>query len=467
MIAAALATSAALAQDQIQTPAPNPVVPQPSGPTIQTVNPQAAQAASGPAVITLEEAVRRAQTNDSAYINAVANRASAALDRTIARSALLPGVIYHNQYLYTQPQQLGGLRAGSPTGNVAFIANNTVHEYISQAQVNETLGLNLFAQYKRSNAAAALATAQQEIARRDLVLSVVNGYFNMLAAAGKLTVAQRAADEAGRFSGTTRRLEAGGEVAYADVVKADLQEQQRQRDLSDARLLAEKTRLDLGVLLFPDPRTDYTLADVLISDPAQLPAVPAKVDVEGAARTNNPDLRAALEAVRVADQDVAAARFAYLPTLALNYSYGIDAAQFAVNNRDGAHNLGYSAFVTFDIPVWDWLATQSRVRQSNIRRDVARTELSTSQRRLLADLEELYNEAQSAGSQLKSLDASVAGATQSLKLVNLRYTAGEATVLEVVDAQNTLTGAETMRADGIVRYRAALANLQTLTGKLP
>ena len=478
MIAATLVAPPAYAQDQMQTPAPSqttgqtPSQTQPSGPAIQITGPQATPAAGGPTVITFEEAVRRAQSNDTAYITAVANRALAAQDRTIARSALLPSVIYHNQFLYTQPQnlsaaQLAIFRASGQIPTPIFIANNAVHEYISQAQVNETLGLNLFAQYKRSNAAAALATAQQEIARRDLVLSVVNGYFSMLAAAGKLTVAQRAADEAGRFSGTTRRLEAGGEVAYADVVKADLQQQQRQRDLSDAKLLADRTRLDLGVLLFPDPRTEYTLADALISDPAQLPAVPAKADVETAARNNNPDLRAALEAVRVADQDVSAARFAYLPTLTLNYSYGIDAVQFAVNNREGVRNLGYSAFANLDIPVWDWLATQSRVRQSNIRRDVARTELSTSQRRLLADLEELYNEAQSAGNQLQSLDASVAGAQQSLKLVNLRYSAGEATVLEVVDAQNTLTGTEILRADGIVRYRAALANLQTLTGKLP
>jgi len=38
-------------------------------------------------------------------------------------------------------------------------------------------------------------------------------------------------------------------------------------------------------------------------------------------------------------------------------TYGIDAAQFAVNGPTGAQNLGYSASVTLDIPVWDWLST--------------------------------------------------------------------------------------------------------------
>jgi outer membrane protein TolC len=48
----------------------------------------------------------------------------------------------------------------------------------------------------------------------------------------------------------------------------------------------------------------------------------------------------------------------------------------------------------------------------------------------------------------------------------MRYTAGEATVLEVVDAQAALATAENAREDGLVRYETALANLQTLTGTL-
>jgi outer membrane protein TolC len=49
-------------------------------------------------------------------------------------------------------------------------------------------------------------------------------------------------------------------------------------------------------------------------------------------------------------------------------------------------------------------------------------------------------------------------------LTKLRYSSGEATVLEVVDAQNSLTLAENARTDGMIRYEVAIANLQTLTG---
>jgi outer membrane protein len=46
----------------------------------------------------------------------------------------------------------------------------------------------------------------------------------------------------------------------------------------------------------------------------------------------------------------------------------------------------------------------------------------------------------------------------------LRYQAGEATALEVVDAQNTLTTARNAYDDGEQRYGVAVATLQTITG---
>src|SRR5579862_5281446 len=59
-------------------------------------------AAAQPVSITLEEAIHRAQANEPGYAAASADSRVAALDRSIARSALLPGITYHNQYLYTQ-----------------------------------------------------------------------------------------------------------------------------------------------------------------------------------------------------------------------------------------------------------------------------------------------------------------------------------------------------------------------------
>jgi len=430
----------------------------------QAVEPEQSPTAATPVVITLDEAIHRAQLNDPAYAAAVADQRSTALDRSIALAALLPNVVYHNQYLYTQPN--GSINASERPGlqqNPKFIASNAVREYVSQGQVNEVLGLDQVAAYRRAGALSAQSQAEREVARRGLIVSVVSAYYTLLAADQRVKVARRSALETQHFHTLSQQLEGGGEVAHADVVKATLQQQQRERDLADATLAAQKARLDLGVLLFADPRTQFTLAD----DTATPPAAPLRGEVDAAAAKNNPELRSALAAVRAADEDVTLSRAGYLPSLALNYTYGIDAPQFATNGADGIRNLGYSASATLDIPIWDWLATRDRVKQGELQRNVAKTALNFAQRRLLAQLEELYAETRTSSDALASLQESVDTARESLRLTNLRYNSGEATALEVVDAQNALTAAENAHADGIIRYRMALANLQTLTGNMP
>ena len=77
--------------------------------------------------------------------------------------------------------------------------------------------------------------------------------------------------------------------------------------------------------------------------------------------------------------------------------------------------------MTLDIPVWDWFATHSRVKQSAVRSELANVELTATQRQLIASLEELYNEAAVAVDQLASFDETVRTAAESLRLTNLRY----------------------------------------------
>ena len=419
-------------------------------------------AAAASARITLEDAISRARGADTAYAAAQATAGIAQAQRGVARSALLPGVVYHNQFLYTQPQSVNATQTTS-TSPVRFVANNTVHEYVSLGSVTQTIGGATITAYRRANADAAATRALLEVARRGLVAATIGNYYGVLAADARVLVARRALTEAERFLTVTQQRERGGEAAHADAVRADLQVQQRQRELNDAILAADKARLDLGALLFPDPSTPYELAATLDS----LPPLPIQSEVEALARANNPDLRAALEQVRAAGLDVTASRFGYLPDLVLNVSYGIDAPQFAVNGPEGVRNLGYSASATLDIPVWDWLATHQRVRQSELRQVQARVDLTVTQRRLLVSLRQLYAEAVVSQTQLGLLDKSVATAGETLRLTNLRYTAGEGTVLEIVDAQSSLAFAESSKTDGIIRYYTALANLQTLTGKMP
>ena len=418
--------------------------------------PQAAQqtatGASPTLRLTLEDALARARKNSTQFQAAQTDASIARQDRYQAGAALLPSVTYNNEALYTQLSN----------NNPRFIANNAAHEYVSQANVHEFIDLVSISAFRRASAASALAKARAEIASRGLVVAVVQSYYAVAAAQLKLEAARKNGDEGDHFLNLTQDLEKGGEVAHSDVIKAELQMQERRRQLLEAQLGLLNARLDFAVLIFPDFNDNFELAEDLHASVA----LPTLTEVQQRAARDNPDLRAALAAVQQAGHEVTGARGGYLPSLSFDYWYGIDAPQFSVNGPNGFSNLGTSAAATVNIPIWNWGATQSRIKQAELRRTQAQRELSLAQRKLLAEIKSLYAEAETALNELSGLNRSSELSAESLRLTTLRYRGGEATVLEVVDAQTTFAQANTAYQDGAVRYRVALANLQTLTGVL-
>jgi outer membrane protein TolC len=443
---AASSLSLAFAQEKPQAPAPQPTATA-AAPSDVTNN---------PVQVSLSSALALARKNSTVYNAALTEAGSAGIDRALARDALLPQVNFNNQYLYTQSNQHGGVR---------YIANNAVHEYISQGDVHESIDVAGLANYRKVSAAAALARAKAEIASRGLVVTVAQSYFAALSAQFKLEDAKRAADEGNRFLELTQQLEHGGEVAHADTIKAELQAQDRRRQFQEAQLAVMNTRLDLAVLIFPTLQDNFVLTDDLRAT-APLPSLE---EVQQQAARDNPDLRAALQTLHMSSSEVTAARAGYLPSLTFDYFYGIDAPNFATYSffqRERMDNLGSSTLASLTIPIWNWGATRDRIHQAQLRQKQAKLELSYSQRKLLAEIQSLHAEAETALNELTGLARSAELAAESQRLTALRYKDGEATVLEVVDSQTAYVQASNNYHDGAVRYRVALANLQTLTGVL-
>lgn len=431
--------------------APSQVVPE--GDPNQSANPSPSPA---PVVLTFEDALGRAKKLNPEYRTAVTEAGLAKEDRVQSRAALLPSANFNGGFIYTE---------GSGTSVPRFIANNGVHEYITQVTGSQTFSLANVADYRRTLAAEAVAKARQEIAARGLVVTVVQAYYGFVVAQRKYATVQSAFAEAQRFFAISQKLEHGGEVAHSDVIKAQIQLQQQQRDLQEAELEMNRSRVELAVLVFPDFSENFSVIDDL-----QMPEpLPTFDEVQAAAAKRNPDLRAAVASLEEANAAVKVAWNGFLPSLSLDSSYGIDSARFATRYFDPAarqevHSLGYTASATLQLPIWNWGANRSVVKQANLRREQAHVELTFAQRHLLANLRTLYDEARVARSELELLDQSAQLAADSLRLITLRYQAGEALVLEVVDAQNTLTLARNAFNDGQVRYRVAMANVQTLTG---
>jgi outer membrane protein TolC len=450
LVAAVMSSAAALAAQQGSGVTQN---------IFQTVAPNSP---GPPLTLTLQDAIQRAQKNSPQFQSAVTAVKLAREDRVQARAAMLPSVSESTQYLNNEGNGI------SPVGR--FVTQDGVHVYREWGVVHEGLPGSFFVSAGPRSAAyaEALANAGEEIARRGLAMTVTADYYALVVAQREYATAQQGAETAQRFLKIGEALERGGEVAHTDVIRFELQYNQQEQALENAQVAMSNARLNLAVLMFPTLNEDFTVVDDLDIPPP----LPAFSEVQTMAQSNNPEIRAAMTAFRQAGLNVSVARAAFYPSFSIDLDYGIEANAFALDSintdtlgeRVRQPNLGYFVTYAVDLPVWDWGARFSRLRQAEDRKRLARVNLTFTQRQLLSNLYSFYNEAQAAWKQLDILNSSAHLAARNLQLVTMQYKAGDATVLEVLDAENAVSQARDAYAAGGARYRNALATLQTLTG---
>ena len=154
---------------------------------------------AAPLTITFQDALQRAKNNEPQY-------RSALTDLGVARGR--PGSGPRRASPRRQLQQFIYLHQGTglPASTTSkFIANNGVHEYLSQADVHQSLSLTGIADYRRSAAALVQARAKAEIAARGLVVTVTQAYYGLVVAQRKYATAQRAPKPKPSTSSTSAR----------------------------------------------------------------------------------------------------------------------------------------------------------------------------------------------------------------------------------------------------------------------
>ncbi|TAM83089.1 MAG: TolC family protein [Acidobacteria bacterium] len=416
---------------------------------------------SAPLTLTLKDALERAEKYSPQFQAAVTATRMARASVTQARSTLLPSADYTTQELLTQGN------GKVPTGR--YVTNDGVHVYRSWGVFRQTFSADTFtlASYRAATAAQDIARAQQEIAQRGLKVAVTQAYYALVVAERGYGTAQQGLDQAHASLESSQELEKGGEVAHSDVITFQIQYNQQQQAFQEATMAMANARLALAVMLFPDFNQNFNVVDDLDTSPP----LPTLEEAAKMAEAGNPEIRAAMAALRQSRYGVSQAKAAFLPTLSFDVDYGIEANAYALRSvasgfREAGPlpNLGFFMTATLNVPVWHWGANLSKLHQAQYQKQQAQVELSFAQRQVLKNLYSYYNEARTSRSELATLENSASLAAEGLRLNLLRYKSGEATVLDVLNAQNTLTLARNDFAAGLARYRVALANLQTLTG---
>lgn len=251
----------------------------------------------------------------------------------------------------------------------------------------------------------------------------------------------------------TRRLEVGSgsrlELTQVRILAAQARalavqlEQQRTQQVDALTLLVGE----------PLPQLRQSLADggsaggldhVAVAQVA--PGLPS------ALLTSRPDIVAAEHRLRAANARIGAARAAFFPRITLTSALGT-----ASGELDGLFDAGSRAWLfapTVSLPIFTGGRLRGNLDVSEIRRDIAIAEYERAIQSAFRDVADALAARQWYDQLLSIQDEAVAAETERARLARLRFDAGSAAFLEVLDAQRDLLAVQQQR---VQTQRAVLA----------
>jgi outer membrane protein len=436
--------------------------PPPTAPNVtaapQGSAPAATQSGQSPGQVSLDEVLRLAGAQVSGLRQAQLNERVAEEDVRQARTAFLPKVTAPFDYIYTSPAF--GLARGEPRVQ-SYIANNAIGEYQALLNVAGDVDLSgrLRATLARNRALLDAARAGTEVAQRALRQATAEAYYGLA-----LASAERRADEqnlaaAQEFERITSLLLSGGEVAPVDLTRAQLQTNQREGELEQARAAEEVAAAALRVFVGYGQARAIAAADLSTLVPA-----PGEVERFTAETVKRRPEFAQFEAQeRAAEQDILVARADRRPQLSYTLNGGFDTDSLRPPRL--REHTGVSAALNLTIPVFDWGAAKSRERQAQVRLQIAQNERAQAERGFAQEFNASRVQALSASTRIRLAAEGVRLAEINLNTSISRYRAGEAQIVEVTDAQTTLAAQRLAFFRALFDYQLALARLRQAAGQ--
>jgi len=407
--------------------------------------------------LTLEESVKIALERSLTIHSAVEGVAGSEYRRKEAITNFLP--LWTGQYSYT--------RYNNPTvvgsGSSAFGGVESTRDVFNfSTNVNQPLftgGLNL-ANYRSAKLGVDLSKVNVETVKRDLVLQVRVGYFNILRAEKFLDVAQQQVKQFEAQLEVTKAFFDVGIVAKNDVLQAEVR-------LANARQTLVKAGNDLAVakssfniLLRREISAPLEVVDILAYKPFPMGF---EASLEEALRLR-PEVKTAQINIDQAKEGVKVARSGYFPTISLNSGYNRLSDIIGLNGDIKSERWTVQALATFTL--WNWGNTSFKVGENKVKviqAEDSKTQLIES---ITLEVKSDYLNMLVAEKNLSVAEKAIEQAEENLRMNEERYKYQVATATDVLDAVTLLAQARVNYYGALSDFNVAKAQLERAMGRM-
>lgn len=416
--------------------------------------PAAAQEIPTKTTLTIPEAIELAWRSNIKSISQLDNVRLAEAQKLDSRQTYLPSLTWSGSWSRNSPIQL------------SFI-NNQLVELQDFYRFNFSLRQPIFNGFRyvfaprSSTANVDRSKSQLRSTRQQVALETKQACYDLLKAQMLTDVQRQAVKRSAEQLETAKARYELGSASLSDFLKSKVQ-------LGNDSLLLITRENDIAV-------KRATLNDLLgmpVSRPTEIDArlefephdIPTPADQQAAVAAH-PDVLAAEYARQSARADIGSARSARYPTVSAfaDYSYSTPIFPDAFSEITGDDNASFGISLSYTI--FSGYSTTAQIRQAKVREHTAEADLAQAKRTVSLAIATASLKVDEARKRYQVSEEQVNSAQEDLNIAQEKYNLGAATILDVLDAQVSLSQSQTEKIQAVFDYNLAVAQLEKAMGK--
>ena len=398
---------------------------------------------------TLKDCIDYAMQNNITLKQSKLARQTATETRRQSQAALLPS-------LNATTSHNVGYKPWLETGTTT-ISNGTLNNKVTKSYYAGSYGLSAswlvwngnqnHNQLKIDKLSEQQAELNTQVTANSIQESITKLYVQILYTHEAIVVNEQSLEASKKNEEQGRQMVEVGTMSKAELAQLTAQRATDEYNIVEAKANLANFKLQLKQLLEITGTQPFDIAMPAASDQQALAEIPALADVYEHALAERPEIKSAELAIQSSDIQIRQARAGHLPSITL--SGGVNTSTSSNNSKQWGdqmkNNFDAAAGVGVNIPIFDNRKTRTAVNKARISREQALLDMQSQQKKLFADIEGYWLDAQSNQQKFRSAQASVESQQASYNLLSEQFQLGLKNIVELMTGKANLLKAQQNR----------------------
>ncbi len=306
---------------------------------------------------------------------------------------------------------------------------------------------------------------------QDILRNVPQAYHTYFGNRAQVRASESDLEEALTSLKSTEQRKNAGVSTIADVLQARARVDQVRLDLVSNRGAVKISRGELATAVGWPANADFDVAEGPEALPLNAIAENTQTLINLALR-DRPDLAASRAAVQQNRAELRKAESDLRPKLVATGNMGWSGIDGSISGSDYFENGGdisgsgvsYHGGLSLQIPLFEGFSLRNNVRAAKARLKAGRADLRQKEESVISDVWSAFYNMQTAAQQVDSSETLLTSSKESFRVSLARYRAGVTDIVELLNAQSTLTSARAQRVQAQTDLFISYAELMHAIG---